>query len=59
MQIDHPQGKCQHEGCGCEVEAGNQYCSEFCRQAAEQPDVDELEVHGGNCGCGHPECIEQ
>jgi len=41
------------------VEAGNQYCSEFCRQAAEQPDVDELEVHGGNCGCGHPECIEQ
>ncbi len=57
MQIDHPKGRCQHNGCGCVVEADQQYCGEYCRQTAAIADVDELEVHGGNCGCEHPACI--
>ncbi|MGH8147791.1 MAG: hypothetical protein ACREPY_15855 [Rhodanobacteraceae bacterium] len=58
MQIDHLKQQCQHEGCGCEVEAGHPYCSEYCRDASEYSDNADEAPHGG-CGCGHSECGEK
>jgi hypothetical protein len=41
---------CQHEGCKCQVEQGQEYCSEYCRQHS-------AEGHEGHtCDCGHPAC---
>ena len=42
--------KCQHERCNCTVAAGQEYCSEYCHDAADE-DVVELE-----CDCKHPAC---
>ncbi|HEY3519449.1 MAG TPA: hypothetical protein VGK80_00220 [Rhodanobacteraceae bacterium] len=59
MEIDHPRQRCRHEGCRCDVESGQQYCSDHCRNADENPDRADMRVQGGACGCGHAECIEQ
>jgi hypothetical protein len=43
--------KCGHESCTCQVEQGQQYCSDDCRDHAS-------EGHEGGhaCECGHPGC---
>jgi hypothetical protein len=42
---------CRHEGCGCQVAEGQEFCSDYCRDHAGEPG------HGQHtCGCGHPEC---
>ena len=42
---------CQHEGCTCQVEAGQEFCSDYCRDHASETG------HGAHaCGCGHPGC---
>jgi hypothetical protein len=41
---------CEHEGCGCQVEAGQSFCSDFCRDHVSSGPT------GEPCGCGHPEC---
>jgi hypothetical protein len=44
--------KCAHPGCICTIEAGEQYCSDYCaaQANAEQAAADD------ECNCGHPEC---
>ncbi len=42
---------CAHLGCGCSVE--DIYCSDFCREHAEEPSDHGPEF---DCGCGHDEC---
>ncbi len=48
--------ECNYEPCNCltpgAVDAGEAYCSEFCRGAAD----DGLEAE--SCACGHPPCDE-
>jgi len=38
--------ECAHIPCGCPVEGGGDYCSDWCKKALDSTD----------CGCGHPEC---
>jgi hypothetical protein len=46
--------KCRHEGCTCLVEAGQEFCSDYCRDHAAETG------HGTHaCGCGHPGCGER
>jgi hypothetical protein len=42
---------CQHAGCRCQVEQGQQYCGDYCRQHATEGH----EEHA--CECGHPDCM--
>jgi hypothetical protein len=42
---------CQHEGCLCQVEGGQQFCSDYCRAHAEGTQHAEHV-----CECGHPAC---
>ena len=39
--------KCGHEMCGCEVSAGQEYCSDTCRTG---------QMTEGKCACGHDAC---
>jgi hypothetical protein len=42
---------CGHTGCTCQVEAGQEFCSDHCRERAADA------AHAGHaCGCGHPGC---
>jgi hypothetical protein len=41
---------CQHEGCLCTVEDGQEFCSDHCRQHAEGTHEEHV------CECGHPAC---
>jgi len=41
---------CEHEGCKCQAEAGQQFCSDYCREHASE----QHESH--SCECGHPDC---
>lgn len=60
MEVDHVKEKCQHEQCTCEVEAGQSYCSEHCRSAAEfTTEVIRDNTRRGGCGCGHEGCQPQ
>jgi len=47
---DEDDGRCEHEGCGCAVTGDNDYCSDHCRDAADQ---DMVEIA---CDCGHDGC---
>lgn len=42
--------KCAHPACTCEVEKGQKYCSQYCKDAKGT-----LELA---CGCGHETCAE-
>jgi hypothetical protein len=45
--------ECDHDICNCSVTGpveGGVYCSNVCRNAAEQG------VESETCACGHPEC---
>ncbi|MES1982660.1 MAG: hypothetical protein V4443_09295 [Pseudomonadota bacterium] len=46
---------CAHPACACIVEAGHEYCSEYCNNAADQSGTMEEEMENA-CGCGHPQC---
>lgn len=54
MQIDHLDSKpqCKHQGCGCSVPSGEEFCSEHCRSATTNARVEDR----GSCTCGHAEC---
>lgn len=39
---------CAHAICNCTVAADEMYCSAYCENAANAPDI--------TCACGHPEC---
>lgn len=41
---------CQHAGCKCQVDEGQQFCGDYCRQHS----TEEHEEHA--CECGHPAC---
>jgi hypothetical protein len=42
---------CQHMGCMCMVEPGQEFCGDYCREHAADP------AHEGHrCECGHPAC---
>lgn len=45
--------KCAHEGCMCEVSAGQTYCGPFCATAAAEA---EFTHEHGRCQCGHAAC---
>lgn len=55
MQIDHPETRCEHPGCSCAVGAGEHFCSDHCRQAAQTTGVGDRDTKN-TCACGHPEC---
>jgi len=42
--------KCAHDQCNCEVQFGQEYCSDFCSEA---DDIEEVELQ---CDCGHAPC---
>lgn len=42
--------KCSHEMCQCAVQEETEYCSDHCRDAADQ---DMVEI---SCDCGHAGC---
>jgi hypothetical protein len=43
---------CQHAGCRCQVEQGQEFCSDHCREHAGMAD------HGEHaCECGHAACM--
>lgn len=39
---------CRHETCSCAVPEHAEYCSDYCRDHADEPDL--------VCECGHPDC---
>lgn len=41
---------CAHEGCRCQVEQGEEYCGDFCREHTASGPT------GEPCGCGHAAC---
>jgi hypothetical protein len=43
--------KCAHPACGCLPEAGNDYCSQTCKEAADLTEI--------ACQCGHSGCAVQ
>ena len=48
---DDEDNRCAHGGCRCAVSGDSDYCSDHCRDAAEQ-DIVEIA-----CDCGHPQCM--
>lgn len=42
---------CEHMGCMCLAEPGEDFCSDHCRQHASDPTHEEH-----RCECGHPAC---
>jgi len=43
-------GICAHDPCRCSTSGDDEYCSDHCREAADQ-DITEI-----TCDCGHPAC---
>ncbi|MGH7357353.1 MAG: hypothetical protein ACREJR_00905 [Candidatus Rokuibacteriota bacterium] len=41
---------CQHEGCRGQADAGQEFCSDHCRQHAGEAHAEHA------CECGHPAC---
>jgi hypothetical protein len=46
--MTEPTDECAHPTCHCPAEFDGEYCSDFCRYAANLPDA--------TCHCGHEEC---
>ena len=44
--------RCQHEGCTCDVTAGESWCSDACRDAEQGHD----KASATSCACGHSGC---
>ncbi|HUF79897.1 MAG TPA: hypothetical protein VMN03_02085 [Burkholderiales bacterium] len=51
---------CAHPGCLCQVNPGERYCGDYCRDAAEQrkPSDPPMRTQPARCGCGHAACQE-
>lgn len=43
---------CNHAGCRCEIEPGEKYCGDYCR---EEPFTG-MEQKPMSCRCGHEPC---
>ena len=43
--------KCGHEGCACAISGDEEFCSDHCRNAADQ-DITEISCDCGHSGCG-------
>ena len=55
------QGKCAHPGCQCTVQSGQDYCSTYCAQQAEQSSRGQQQQQAqassaARCNCGHAAC---
>jgi hypothetical protein len=48
-----PTHKCAHPSCACQVHPDEEFCSDYCRNAVEEPSGEEDE----QCQCGHSDCI--
>ncbi len=46
--------KCQHGPCGCEVSAGQRFCSDACRDLAGMASQSST-----RCGCDHAACAHE
>jgi len=46
---------CAHRDCGCKVQPGQRYCSEYCEQSTRNTH----DSHDGVCECGHNPCGER
>jgi hypothetical protein len=44
-----PDKSCEHQACGCKIDADRRYCSDDCRGG-------EKDEHG-KCACGHSDCV--
>lgn len=42
------QKKCAHPACACTVGSGQQYCSQYCKDAGSTMEI--------SCNCGHAGC---
>ena len=47
--------RCAHDGCSCEVNEGQTYCSPSCERA----DAETQATGDGRCNCGHPDCAAE
>jgi hypothetical protein len=45
----HTNATCRHDACHCEVAEAGKFCSDYCREAADDP-------AGQACQCGHLSC---
>jgi hypothetical protein len=52
MIIEETSTRCAHAPCTCHAQAGEQYCSESCRTAAESTTT----AADTDCSCGHAGC---
>lgn len=43
--------RCGHDACACAVSGDQEYCSDHCRNAADQ-DITEISCDCGHSGCG-------
>jgi hypothetical protein len=44
--------QCMHDGCSCDVQEGQTYCSPACERADNETQA----TSAGRCSCGHPGC---
>jgi hypothetical protein len=42
---------CKHEGCTCETDRADGFCSDYCAGHAGEHDA-----AAGECACGHSDC---
>jgi hypothetical protein len=55
MQIDHPeQSQCRRDGCACAVKPEQDFCSDHCRNAADNTPL--RDGMRQECECGHDQC---
>ncbi len=45
--------ECVHRSCRCQVQDGEDFCSDHCREAAAKTGHEDH-----RCECGHPACAE-
>jgi hypothetical protein len=51
MAGEEKKNQCAHPSCGCLVEKGKKYCSDYCHDAGRTMEL--------SCNCRHPECATQ
>ncbi len=49
--MENENNQCRHSACVCPVSDGQEFCSEYCREAVRQ-DITEI-----GCSCEHQGCI--
>lgn len=48
--------KCSHVPCSCTAAAGDDYCSDNCREDAESPASQQPDEGRRSCRCAHEHC---